>query len=229
MSDSLSGFAGGGLLGYASARQSAKESAFAAQQSRDWMERMSDTAYQRAAKDLEAAGLNRILAIGSPATTPSSAAAQVPDYASAISKGVGSAAQVRKVTADVRNTEAIAEQNETQAEIDKASLEMINKYPRIRESAAGANITKKVGLSGAPGGVVGLGSSMKEVVDDFVGSSAKSVSGFIDKGKAKVKSFIDKRKEDKARKEWLKKKGLKDEGVNRTYYKYRNMYKQKGG
>lgn len=44
-----------------------------------WQEQMSNTAYQRAAKDLESAGLNRVLALGNSATTPGAGgAAQVP-------------------------------------------------------------------------------------------------------------------------------------------------------
>lgn len=62
-------------------------SAKAAQKQMDFQERMSNTAYQRSAKDLELAGLNRILAIGSPATTPGGAMAQIPDFGASMSSG----------------------------------------------------------------------------------------------------------------------------------------------
>lgn len=52
--------------------------AFNAQQAavnREWQERMSNTSYQRAAADMEAAGLNRILAVGHGASTPGGSSA----------------------------------------------------------------------------------------------------------------------------------------------------------
>lgn len=70
----VAGIAGnllGGLFGD-KGQQSANEANLRiARENREWQERMSSTAYQRAAKDLDAAGLNRILALGNSASTPS--------------------------------------------------------------------------------------------------------------------------------------------------------------
>lgn len=45
---------------------------------RQWQESMSNTAHQRAARDMEAAGLNRILAIGGASSTPGGSTASSP-------------------------------------------------------------------------------------------------------------------------------------------------------
>jgi len=82
----------GGLIGASGQRSANQMNLKIARENRDWQERMSNTAYQRSARDLEEAGLNRILALGQPASTPAGNVAQMQNEKAEIGKGVSQAA-----------------------------------------------------------------------------------------------------------------------------------------
>ena len=72
-----------------------------------FQERMSSTAYQRSTKDLEKAGLNRILAIGGPASSPGGASAVMQNAAAPMAEGlkgaVGSALAAKTALQNLEN------------------------------------------------------------------------------------------------------------------------------
>jgi len=101
MLDPVTGIIGGallgGLFGSHDTSQTNKANREIAQMQMDFQERMSNTAYQRATKDLEEAGLNRILASNNPASTPYGAA--IPMQKTGIGELIGQTAS-SAVTAD---------------------------------------------------------------------------------------------------------------------------------
>ena len=95
----------GGLLGGIGARQQQKASVKMAREQMAFQERMSNTAYQRAAKDLTAAGLNRVLALGSPASSPGGAMGTAQNVLGAGVTAGQTAASTALTAANARNVQ----------------------------------------------------------------------------------------------------------------------------
>lgn len=93
------GSVAGGLLGKSGQEAANAANLQIARENREWQERMSNTAYQRSAADLEAAGLNRILALGKPASTPAGNIATMQNPNAPLASGVLQASNIAANTA----------------------------------------------------------------------------------------------------------------------------------
>lgn len=115
----------GGIFSALGASQQNKANKAMAREQMRFQERMRNTAYQAAARDLEKAGLNRVIALGSPASSPGGAQARMENTIQpAISTAMQlqrQAAELKAINATTQNTEAAT--RKTQVETANLGLQ----------------------------------------------------------------------------------------------------------
>lgn len=103
-----------GVIGQKGQRDTNKLQMQLADKQMAFQERMSSTAYQRSAKDLDAAGLNRILALGSAASSPGGSMANVRNPEAALQQGIeaatSTALQGKRLNQELKNMKMAEEQ-----------------------------------------------------------------------------------------------------------------------
>lgn len=130
----------GGALGGKGAKDSAKISAQSAREQMEFQERMSNTQFQRAKADLEAAGLNRILAYDNAASTPAGAAYSSPNVGQAIVEGAraGKEISMAGLQRDVLASQA-QQQVSSAKQLDQAAEQSAAQTRLIQEQTRSAN------------------------------------------------------------------------------------------
>jgi len=104
-----------GLLGSSAQSRANRANIRLQRENQAWMERMSNTEYQRGTKDMLAAGLNPMLAFSQGgASTPSSSAATVQPE-DAFARSVSSAGDKAMRAIELQNLQAITKQNQEKA------------------------------------------------------------------------------------------------------------------
>lgn len=146
------------------------------QENRDWMERMSGTSYQRAVTDMEAAGLNPMLAYQQGgASTPTSAA---PVMQNTLGAGVqGTAATAQHAVGLMQGVQQV-KQSQAQSDLFAASAAKARSETMERDLNS-AKLAEEIGLLTAKKGESKM--ETRRIEEDVPGTRARAQKAFLEK------------------------------------------------
>lgn len=158
-----------------------------AEKNRQFQERMSSTAYQRAMYDMEQAGLNPMLAFSQGgASTPGGAQGSVDPATLDLNPAIQQAIAVKTAKQNLENMSATEKQIRAQTQKTNVEAKAISKQMPKNEAIGETGRMLKQGL-------------------ETINSSAKKSSKLMDKGFDNIKNRYDKYKMSNAEKQQLKK------------------------
>lgn len=157
---------GGARAQSAQAGQSAKQMRF--------QRAMSNTAHRRQARDLEKAGLNRILSAtgGSGASSPGGAAAPQQDV---ITPAVSSAMAAKRLAQEIKNLRATEEKTVAETAFVKSKTGIAEPFKAVGE------------------GIGAIATPLSEIIQDLaveIPASARDAKSFLQKQQEKVKDYL---------------------------------------
>lgn len=217
----------GGYLGYKGQKEANAQNLAIAREQMAFQERMSNTAYQRAAKDMEKAGLNRILALGSPASSPGGSALamenvhkQTPQAFSAASAKVRMHEELkllREQQENVQSSTLLNNANARKAAAEASQAEVMKLFfDALGPTAKNFGDWLKGQLSNSGKAVPGVMDKARGVVTDVLESTANSAKG--------VKDDLENLKPLDLVPEGVKKKLREMKDSN--YYRVRDLYRK---